>query len=220
MKGWTDARNAGLEFLLMLRQISDYMPKQTSKVDVYIAKSQPFSRPILIKIRSLFHKACPEVEEAIKWNVPFFQYKGNLGMMAAFKQHVRWGLWRSGQLKKPAGVNVSMGGDKFTRVSELPSDQVILDLIKQAMELNEKGIKSSPRPARRPVPKTPPILTAALRRNSKAAAGFKSLAPSHRREYIEWINEAKQEETRQRRVVQAIQWIAQGKSRNWKYEKR
>jgi uncharacterized protein YdeI (YjbR/CyaY-like superfamily) len=190
-------------------------------VDAYIAKAAPFAQPILIKLRALFHRACPDIEEKLKWGMPSFEYKGLVGGMAAFKKHATWGFWKSRLLKDPRGVladDGSMGAGKPTDVSQLPPDRYILDLIRQAVALNEQGIKlQRPKSTKRPPPRTPAYLAAELKKNPKARAVYDAFSPSHKREYIEWITQAKQDTTRKRRLAQAIEWIAQGKSRNWKY---
>jgi len=199
------------------------MGKRAPQIDAYIEKAQPFARPILKKVRTLFHKACPNVEETLKWSHPSFQYKGMLGGMAAFKKHAVWGLWKASLINDPhkameTDPNSPMGGRNITSVGDLPSDNILLDLISQAVELNEKGVKvAKPRAKPKPPAKVPSDLAAALKKSAKAAATFEEFSPSHKREYIEWITEAKQEETRQRRLAQAIEWMAQGKPRNWKY---
>jgi uncharacterized protein YdeI (YjbR/CyaY-like superfamily) len=200
------------------------MAKRNPKVDAYIERAQPFAQPILTKIRALFHRACPDVEETIKWGVPFFEYKGTLGGMAGFKKHASWGLWKAKLIKLtgPASGSAApfMNAAKLSHVSELPSDAALLNMMKQAVALNESGteIKRSPG-GKKPPPKVPPDLAAALKKNAKAAAAFKAFSPSHQREYVEWITGAKQDETRQRRLKQAIEMMAQGKSRNWKYDR-
>jgi uncharacterized protein YdeI (YjbR/CyaY-like superfamily) len=196
------------------------MANKSPQIDAYIAKAQPFARPIVTRLRALFHRACPQLEEKIKWGHPSFEYKGPLGGVAAFKQHAVWGLWKSKLVNDPHGALAGDGprAGKFTDVSQLPPDAVLIDLIKQAAALNDQNVKvpkatTKPRPAL----KIPPDLAAALKKNTKAAAAFQQFSPSHKREYIEWITEAKQEETRARRLAQAIEWMAQGKPRNWKY---
>ncbi|HEU0226052.1 MAG TPA: YdeI/OmpD-associated family protein [Steroidobacteraceae bacterium] len=193
-------------------------------VDAYIAKSADFARPILRRVRGLMHKACPGIEETIKWGVPHFERRGVVAGMAAFKQHASFGFWKQKLLADPAGLfpaagDSSMGGRKFRSVDELPSDAVLLRYIKAAIALNEAGVKV-PRAARRkkPPPKLPADLAAALKQSPKAKAAYDAFPPSKRREYVEWITEAKQEATRRRRLATAVEWIAQGKSRHWKYE--
>ncbi|WP_428937634.1 YdeI/OmpD-associated family protein [Fontivita pretiosa] len=200
------------------------MGTRSPEVDAYIRNAPPFAQPILTRIRELFHRACPDVQEKLKWRVPSFEYKGMLGGMAAFKRHATWGLWKASLLKDPKGVlegraSSPMAAGKCSDVSQLPPEQDMVDLIRQAVELNERGVKlpQRSRTASRPPPKTPPDLAAALKRNARAAATFKGFSPSHKREYIEWITEARQEQTRRRRVAQAIEWISQGRPRNWKY---
>ena len=201
------------------------MPDFNPQVDAYIARAQPFARPILQKLRRLFHKACPQIEEKLKWGVPSFEYKGMIGGFAAFKQHVSWGMWKSALLNDPTGAlngkTATMGMGKMTSVADLPPDQVVLDLIRQAVALNEQGVKTPRKPAeKRPALRTPADLAAALKASGRAATNFKAFSPSHKREYVEWITEAKQPATRQRRLEQAVAWIAEGKPRNWKYMSR
>lgn len=193
------------------------------EVDAYIVRAAPFARPILKRLRKLFHQGCPQIDEKIKWGFPSFEYKGLLGGFAAFKQHVDFGFWKGKLLKDRTGYFAkrktdSMLGMKLRDISELPPDKVLLDLIRQAAKLNEKGIKLPPRKKK---PKTalsiPPDFATAIRKNKKALATFDAFSYSCRREYIEWIAEAKREETRNRRIEQAIDWMAQGKPRNWKY---
>jgi len=197
------------------------MTNTTPAVDAYIAKSAEFAKPILRKIRELFHKGCPEVEEVIKWGVPHFEYKGMLGSMAAFKQHTAFGFWKSGLLKDKHklfdGSSPAMGGRRVTDLSELPADKILLEYVREAAALNEQGVKA---PSRRKPKKEltiPYFFMEALRRNKKALATFEAFSPSHKREYVEWITEAKQEATREKRLATAIEWLAEGKPRNWKY---
>ena len=193
-------------------------------VDAYIAKSAEFARPILSKLRTLMHKACPQIEETIKWGVPFFEYKGVVANMAAFKQHASFGFWKQKLMANPAGLfpargDSSMGGKKFRSLEDLPPDAVLMRYIKAAVALNESGAKvSRPPRKKRPPPKVPTDLAAAFRKNAKARAAFDSFTPSQQREYVEWITEAKREETRRSRLEQSVQWMAQGKTRNWKYQ--
>jgi uncharacterized protein YdeI (YjbR/CyaY-like superfamily) len=194
------------------------MKNASPAVDAYIAKSPAYSQPILKKIRQLFHGACPHIEETIKWGMPHFEYKGIVASMAAFKQHARFGFWKGGIFK--GGDASGLDAQKLTSVEDLPPDKVLIAYIKEAIELNEKEVKA-PRTPKKP-PKTlkvPAYFQAALKKNKKAQAAFESFRPSHQREYIEWITEAKQEETRQNRLATALEWLAEGKHRNWKYER-
>ncbi|MDP4147925.1 MAG: YdeI/OmpD-associated family protein [Bacteroidota bacterium] len=199
------------------------------RIDAYINKSAEFARPILTHIRKLVHKACPGVEETIKWGFPHFDYKGAMCCsMAGFKEHCSFGFWKASLLKDKerilsTGERDGMGHiGKITSLKDLPPDKVMLAYIKEAAILNEEGVKLPPRekkPPRQELP-MPPALGAALKKNKKAQAAFDGFPPSHRREYIEWITEAKTEETRQKRIDQAIEWVAEGKSRNWKYQRK
>jgi len=199
------------------------MPEFDKRIDAYIAKSAVFARPILEHLRKIVHMACPDVEETIKWGSPHFDYKGSLAGMAAFKEHCAFGFWKHSLLAGGDGnlERTAMGSfGRITSMKDLPKDKEIIALIRQAMELNEKGIK---------VPRKPPAvkadvvvpddLSAALAKSKKAQAAFDKFSPSHRREYVEWITEAKTEPTRDKRIATAIEWLSDGKSRNWKYER-
>ena len=200
------------------------------KVDAYCAKAQPFAQPILGHLRALVHKACPEVEETIKWSRPFFQYRGAiLCNMSAFKEHCSFGFWgeeigavlREAAVLKEGGMG-SLG--RITSVADLPSDKQMLGWIRQAAAFVDSGQYTSPIAARHKVVKqkpsldTPAEFKAALQRNKKAAAVFAAFSPSCKREYVEWIAEAKRQETRDKRIATALDWIAEGKQRNWKYQ--
>jgi hypothetical protein len=201
------------------------MGTRDQRIDAYIAKSADFAQPILVYLRETVHAACPDVEETIKWGMPHFDYKGIMCAMAAFSQHATFGFWK-GSLIPGLGPNSANGGDamgnlgKITSVKELPPRKVLAGYVKEAMRLNEEGIAvKKPKKAPKPEAKVPAELAAALKKNRKAAAAFERFPPGHRREYAEWIGEAKRDETKAKRVDQAVEWIAEGKSRNWKYER-
>ncbi|HLX96371.1 MAG TPA: YdeI/OmpD-associated family protein [Verrucomicrobiae bacterium] len=192
------------------------MPKKDPRVDAYIARAGEFARPILNRIRKLVHAACPDVQETMKWRVPFFAHKGNLITMPAFKRHCALIFWK-GRLFLNEDQKTKLR--RLTSISELPGDKTLTGYIKKAIELNEAGIKI-PRP--KPKPKKPVVVPdyflTALKQNKKALAAFADFSPSHKREYVEWITEAKREETRAKRIQAAVKLMAKGKSRNWKYE--
>lgn len=193
-------------------------------VDAYIAKSAEFARPILARLRALMHKACPQIEETIKWGVPHFEYKGVVANMAAFKQHASFGFWKRRLMDDPAGFfpaadDSSMGGRKIRAMSDLPADAVLIRYIKAAVALNEQGVKVPKPAAAKKAPVKPPAdLLAALKKNAKARATFDALTPSKQREYVEWLTEAKRQATRATRLATTIEWLAAGKSRYWKYQ--
>jgi len=195
------------------------------RVDAYINKSAAFAQPILEHVRELVHKAVPNVEEAIKWSMPFFTYKGqHLGGMAAFKQHCSFGLWGSymRELMKKDGLTPEEGMGSFGKLTakkDLPSDKVVTGYIRQAAAFIDDGAKTMQRPkkAARPAPQTPAELAAALKKNKAAQKVWTDFSPSCQREYVDWITEAKTDATRNRRLETAIEWMAEGKPRNWKY---
>jgi hypothetical protein len=205
--------------------------KLLPKVDAYLAKAQPFAQPILEHLRDLVHKACPGIEETIKWGRPFFEYRGAiLCNMSAFKQHCSFGFWGEeiGAVMREAGVlgQDGMGSlGRITCLADLPSDKQMLGWIRQAAGFVDSGQYTSPIAARRKVVKpqkpaldTPAEFVAALKRNKKAAAAYAAFSPSCKREYVEWIADAKRAETRDKRIATALEWIAAGKQRNWKYQ--
>jgi uncharacterized protein YdeI (YjbR/CyaY-like superfamily) len=198
------------------------MPSKDPRVDAYIAKAADFAKPILNHLRRLVHQACPEVEETFKWSFPCFMYKGMLSSMAAFKNHCSFGFWKYALLlpDNAAGADDGMGQfGRLTSVSDLPKDTVLLGYVKQAMRLNDEGIKVPARAAaRKPKPvRVPDYFRVALDKNKAALQTFENFSPSHQREYIEWLTEAKRDETRQKRLTTTLAWLAEGKPRNWKY---
>ena len=197
------------------------MGTRDKRVDAYIAKSADFAKPILTHLRAVVHEGCPEVEETIKWGMPSFTYHGILCGMAAFKAHCAFGFWRGTLIvgKDAAKTQEAMGQfGCLETVKDLPSKRVLLGYIKEAMRLNEQGIKA---PAKRKLKKkalpTPADLAAGLKKSAKARVAWAEFSPSAQREYIEWITEAKRAETRAERLKTTLKWVAEGKQRNWKY---
>src|SRR4030095_2787943 len=190
------------------------MPKDP-RVDAYIAKANDFAKPILKQIRAAVHKGHPAVRETIKWGVPaYVDERGIFCMTAAFKQHCAWVFWTG---RKPASVDAKQFR-RITSVEDLPSPREFVAIVKEAAtSAPTKKEKTTKRAAKAVT--VPAYFSAALRKNAKARAAFDAFPPSHQRETIDWIDSAKTDETRQRRITTALQWIASGKSRNWKYER-
>jgi len=191
------------------------------RIDAYIAKQADFARPILIRLRKVVHAGCPDVVEELKWSSPHFSYKGMFCGMAAFKQHCIFGFWKH-KLLVQRGVldpkDRAMGQyGRITSLDDLPSDAQLIRVVRAAAKLNDDGV-TVPRTvrARKPL-KTPAYLTAALKKNAKALATFKAFSPTNQRDYVEWVTDAKTDDTRRRRLETAVTWMAQGKIRNWKY---
>ncbi len=203
------------------------MPQRTPSVDSYLVKAPPFAQPIIERLREVVHAACPEVEEAIKWNFPFFVYRGPVCAVAAFKAHCRISFWKADVLRRdPTVISALSRLERVTEVSELPSRAVLTALVRAAAKLNEEGVRAEWQKSRQktrknsmPV-KPPPALAAALKKNARARKTWDAFAPSHRRDYVEWIASAKTVETRDRRVQQTVKWLAEGKRRHWQYEVR
>lgn len=198
---------------------------ENKKIDDYIAKKADFAKPILTHLRKIIHTTCPGVEETIKWGMPFFEYKGdNLCWMAAFKQHAAFGFWKAALMKdavlmENAKAETAMGHlGKINSLKEMPADKKIISWIKEAMKLNEDGIKlQKPKPAASKPIDVPDYFLKAIKKNKKAWATFQKFPPSHVKEYVTWITEAKREETRNSRMEKAIAMMEEGKDRNWKY---
>lgn len=202
------------------------MGKRDARIDEYISKSADFAKPVLIHLRELVHKTCPDVEETMKWSFPHFDYKGMLCHMASFKQHCAFGFWKAELMKdktlmQNAKSESAMGHlGKITSLKDLPSDKKLISYIKEAVKLNDDGVKLPPRKKSETETTVPDYFIKALKKNKKAFNTFDNFSPSHKKEYIEWITEAKTEETRNRRIITAIEWMTEGKSRNWKYMKK
>ena len=198
------------------------MPTVDPRVDAYIEKSAEFAKPILNHIRKLVHKACPDIRETMKWSFPHFDHKGTVCSMASFKQHCALGFWKQSLLEQSAfpAEKTAMGSfGRITSIKDLPSDKVMINLIHQAVELNEKGVKVAKKPVEKKELVVPADLTKALAKNKSAKATFEKFSPSHKREYVAWIEEAKTEATRNKRLATTLEWLSEGKSKNWKYEK-
>lgn len=201
------------------------MNKPDPRIDAYIAKAAPFAQTVLQHIRKLVHKACPDITETMKWSFPHFEYKGVVCSMAAFKQHCAFGFWKASIMKDPNKImqikdRGAMGHfDRITTVKDLPADKIMIAYIKEAVLLNENGIKL---PAKTKTTQkeivVPADIIAALKKNSKAKKVFEAFSPSHKKEYIEWITEAKTEPTRIKRLNTMLEWLEEGKDRNWKYK--
>jgi uncharacterized protein YdeI (YjbR/CyaY-like superfamily) len=193
------------------------------RVDAYIASARPFAQPILRRIRNAVHAGCPDVVESIKWGMPAFEYKGPLVGMAAFKAHCTLGFWKASLMKTvPKGrVREAMGQfGRFESIDDVPAERELVKMVKEAAALNDAGLKvARPAKAPKPAPRAPSDMLAALKKSKAAFAAWQAFPPSHQREYIEWITEAKTEETRSRRLATALEWIAEGKGRNWKYQR-
>jgi hypothetical protein len=199
------------------------MPTTDPRIDAYIRKAAPFAQPILEHLRAVVHDACPDVQETMKWSVPHFDYKGIFCSMAAFKTHATFGFWKGPLLaeKLPKVEETAMGQfGRVTSIDDLPSRKTLVNIVKAAATLNDQGVKMA-RPERQtPAPvRLPADLAKALAKNGRASAAFKAFSPSQKREYMDWIGEAKQPATRQRRLETAVEWIAEGKPRHWKYVK-
>lgn len=205
------------------------MIKKDKKVDSYIAKSEEFAKPVPNHIRELVHKACPNVEETIKWGFPHFDYKGTMMCsMASFKQHCAFNFWKATIMKDPAKIfnrseKTAMGClGQIKSFSDLPKDKIFIEYIKQAVKLNDEGVKlpAKAKPVQTKELEVPDYFLKSLKKNKKAFQTFENFSFSKKKEYVVWVTEAKTEETRGIRLKTAIEWMAEGKSRNWKYERK
>jgi len=202
------------------------MEQYDSRVDAYIGKAAPFAQPILKHLRELVHSVSPLLTETIKWGFPFFDYNGSVCQMASFKEHIGFGFWKEKQLNDPGKLIQQEDGSagsfgKITSLSDLPSDEILVDFIKQAMQLNEAGNKK-PVIKKETAPKAPIEMPAdfadLLASNPTALGVYYNFSPSAKRDYLEWIVEAKSDTTRLKRMETAVEWISEGKTRHWKYK--
>jgi len=205
------------------------MGKKDKRVDTYIEKAQPFAKPILKHLRELIHKGNPEVTETIKWGMPSFDYKGPFCSFASFKQHAVFGFWKYKLIKDPnkyLGEIFNKGGTsmgnfgRMTSIKDIPPDKYVIDFVMQAKKLNDEGTKLPPKPkaVRKPL-RVPSYFMSAIKKNTKALTAFQNFSYSCKKEYVGWITEAKTNETRNSRMKTAVEWMSEGKIRNWKYVK-
>jgi uncharacterized protein YdeI (YjbR/CyaY-like superfamily) len=194
-----------------------------SRIDAYIANAAPFAKSILNHLRAEVHATCPEVEETLKWRSPTFTYKGKLLCgMAGFKAHCTFGFWNGALVTRGAEMPSEAMGQfgRITALDDLPPGRTLKRYLKTAVRLIDEGV-TRPRAAaaKRPPLRIPVDLERALASKARAAATFEKLPPSHKREYVEWITEAKTAPTRERRLATTLQWLEEGKHRNWKYDR-
>lgn len=204
------------------------MEKKNPAVDAYIEASAPFAKPILNHIRRLVHAANPNINETIKWGFPQFEYKGMVCNMAAFKQHCAFRFWKASLLSDTHQVLAQTGKTamghlgQIKSLADLPPDEVLVAYIQEAIRLNEEDKKVA---AKAPVQQTqelqlPGFFLEALHQHPAALHTFQNFSRSNKKEYLEWLLDAKTEETRNRRLATALDWLAEGKTRNWKYIKK
>ncbi|RCH54198.1 hypothetical protein DJ568_12915 [Mucilaginibacter hurinus] len=202
------------------------MEKFDNRVDLYIARSADFAKPILIHLRELVHRACPEITETIKWSSPFFDYKGPVCQMAAFKQHCSFGFWNAAKLTDPHKVlntEIAAAGNfgRLTSLADLPEDDILVQYIQEAFDLNDKTEKTPGRKsntAEKQELVIPDYITLVLSEDINAMTNFENFSPSKKKEYVDWITDAKTDATRDKRLAIALEWISEGKSRHWKYK--
>ena len=198
------------------------MPTTDKRVDAYIEKSAEFAKPILTHIRAAVHEACPEVQEEMKWSFPNFMYKGMFCSMAAFKEHCALNFWKGALIFGKQDREAMGHFGRIASVKDLPPKKELLKYVKEAKRLNDEGI-AVPKPKKTAEKKelvVPDFVLKALGKDKKALATWEGFSYSHRKEYVEWVMEAKTEATREKRLAQMMEWLAEGKSRNWKYERR
>jgi uncharacterized protein YdeI (YjbR/CyaY-like superfamily) len=202
------------------------MGQHDERIDAYIAKSADFAKPILIHIREVVHKASPLINETVKWGMPFFDYKGPICMMAAFKQHCGFGFWKASRLNDPdkllQGSDAEAAAGSFGRIAslnDLPSDEALIGFIHQMIAMNESGVKEPKKPS---TPKAefpmPADFDKLLKADLVTMGNYEKFSPSCKRKYLEWFADAKSDATREKRMQQALEWIGEGKTRNWKYK--
>jgi uncharacterized protein YdeI (YjbR/CyaY-like superfamily) len=197
------------------------------ELDDYLAKSAGFAKPIMQHLRELLHETCPEIVEEIKWGIPHFDYKGEMMcIFAAHKNHCSFTFWKESLMSdQKFKENPSLQASKrylgkIISLSDLPSDKQLVAYIKEAMALNENGVKLVPRKSEKPKNiAIPDYFAKELAAKPKVKKIFDSKSDSFRKDYLVWITDAKTETTRQKRIAESLEWIAEGKGRFWKYDK-
>ncbi|WP_293790434.1 YdeI family protein [uncultured Pedobacter sp.] len=196
------------------------------QVDQYIINSAEFAIPILDYLRNLIHRADARIEEKIKWGMPFFDYKGTVCHIASFKHHCAFGFWKGALINDEFGIfkerSESMGSlGKIKSFDDLPADEILIAYIQQAIRLNEDGVKlpSKPKSTEKKEIVVPEYFMEALQEDPVALAVFQNFSPSNKKDYVLWLEEAKTEATRLKRLETTIEWLAEGKTRMWKYKK-
>ncbi|MDR0803443.1 YdeI/OmpD-associated family protein [Fluviicola sp.] len=202
------------------------MKQSDDRISAYIAKSADFAQPILTRLRETVHTFCPEVEEGWKWSFPHFMYQGKiLCSMASFKNHCAFGFWLQSEMNDPYGIfkRAEEGGmgslGKITSLSDLPGNEQLGNTIMEAMALIEQGVKPRTRSPKTEAPalEVPVELQNLLDQHPDAKHAFEVFSPSHKKEYITWITDAKRAETKQRRLEQTLENLKERKSKEWKY---
>lgn len=197
------------------------MPTPDPRIDAYLAAAPEFARPVLMRLREDVHAACPDVVETIKWSRPHFLLDGQLLCgMSAFKAHCAFGFWaREGAAPGQAGALGDYG--RITRLADLPGRTELRRQIRAAAALLRAGAPRARKPDRAPRPALalPDDFAAALAQVPAARRHYDAFAPSKQRDYLEWVLEARRDDTRARRIAQAVEWLAEGKARHWKYER-
>jgi len=204
------------------------LPSSEPEVDAYAEGVEAFAKPILAHLRGLIRATCPEVVETLKWGIPHFDYRGEMMcIFAAYRSHCAFSFWKSALMSDPrlkASIDLPaskrfMG--KLRSLADLPVDAELTAWIREAMLLNEQGAKVAPRKtsAAPKIVVAPPAFVERLAASPSVKAMFESKSASFQKEYNVWIAEAKTEATRDKRINEALAWIAEGKGRFWKYAK-
>lgn len=189
------------------------------RIDAFIAKAQPFAQPILSHLRDAIHRACPHMAETIKWGRPAFENEGRIvAVLGAFKAHASLTLWKMGEAIGRGEEGAGRFG-QLTSLADLPDDAELIRIIQATASARAESAPPKPKKAPRAELPVPEELAGALAQAAVAKATFDAFSPTNRRDYCEWIAEAKKPETRAARVAQAVEWLAEGKTRHWKYQR-
>lgn len=203
--------------------MSRRMGSRDKRVDAYIAKSADFAQPILKHLREIVHEGCPEATETLKWSMPAFEHHGIVAGMAAFKQHCAFNLWKA-KLIIPDAERMEKNAmgifGRITSLKDLPPRKTLVGYVRKAKELNEAGVKiERAKPQKNQTITAPAFMMAAIKKNQKALATYEGFPYSKKKDYVEWVTEAKTEATRDKRLATTVEWLSEGKARHWKYER-
>jgi hypothetical protein len=197
----------------------------TEQINQYMAELPEWQRRMLVRLRQLIHEAAPEVEEAWRWDKPHFDNAGIMVGLCAFKEHVAVWFHKGALLKdtKKLFEATARTEEKGMRAYKLHegdkiNEAAFLDLVKQAVAVNDKGTKLREAKPTKKALVVPEDLEQVLRKDPTAWANWEAFPVGHRRAYVEWVTDARQEETRKRRIAQSLEKIREGEQQEERHQ--
>lgn len=196
------------------------MNEASENITAYIEKATPEFKEVMIALRSVLNNPNFDIKEDWKWGAPNFNNEGMICWLAHFRNHVGMNFFKGTLIKDKYNLFTHYREEKgnrqlkFSDINQIIPEQIEY-YIEEAIKLNQENIKV----VKKEIDTSLPLdLETELNNNPKAKMFFESLAPSYKRDYIEWIEEAKREATRTKRLATTMEWLSEGKKKNWKYE--